>query len=303
MTQVEAAALASLRDHRGAWGTIRRIGALRLFVMGFILLTAFGFSMAFHFEYLHGHMAFAYSPVFDWAGTLSLCLGLMGLYALLVRLFEARWPSEARPRPGLLGVGILLGMGLFCTVYAIYAAMGVASFRGVNGFNGVGLVVLVAILAGFGEEILFRGVVFRVLEESLGTLFAMILSASLFGLMHAGSHGATTFSTVAVALEAGGMLAAAYVWSRSLWLPIGIHLAWNATQGGLFSAPISGGAARGLLNFRLSPAAGPLITGGDFGPEASIVALCVCVSLGLVFVVLAIRSGRWRGLRFRVLLD
>jgi membrane protease YdiL (CAAX protease family) len=194
MSQVEAAALASLRDHRGAWGTIRRIGALRLFVMGFILLTAFGFSMAFHFEYLHGHMAFAYSPVFDW-------------------------------------------------------------------------------------------------------------SASLFGLMHAGSHGATTFSTVAVALEAGGMLAAAYVWSRSLWLPIGIHLAWNATQGGLFSAPISGGAARGLLNFRLSPAAGPLITGGDFGPEASIVALCVCVSLGLVFVVLAIRSGRWRGLRFRVLLD
>lgn len=303
MTQVEAAALASPPDHRGVWGTLRRIGALRLFVMGFILLTAFGFSMAFHFEYLHGHMAFAYSPLFDWAGTLSLCLGLMGLYALLVRLFEARWPSEARPRPGLLGVGMLLGTGLFCTVYAIYAAMGVASFRGVNGFNGVGLVVLVAILAGFGEEILFRGVVFRVLEESLGTLIAMILSATLFGLMHAGNHGATTFSTVAVALEAGGMLAAAYVWSRSLWLPIGIHLAWNATQGGLFSEPISGGAATGLLNFPLSPAAGPLITGGDFGPEASIVALCVCVSLGLVFVVLAIRSGRWRGLRFRVLLD
>lgn len=271
--------------------------------MGFILLIALGFTLAFHFEYLKGHMGLAYSPAIDWAGTLSLCLGLMGLYALLVRLFEARWPSEAKPQPRLLGFGALIGVGLFCTVYAIYAATGVASFKGVNGFSGVGEVLLVAIIAGFGEEILFRGVVFRMLEESFGTLMAMTLSAALFGLMHAGNHGATTFSTVAVALEAGGMLAAAYVWSRSLWLPIGIHLAWNFTQGGIFSAPISGGATTGLLNFPLSAKARPLITGGAFGPEASIVSLGVCVSLGAVFSILAIRVGRWRQLRFRLFLD
>ena len=303
MTHAEAATLVSPPDRRGVWGTVRRVGVLRLFVMGFILLTAYGFSQAFHFEYLKGHMAFAYSPVFDWAGTLGLCLGLMGLYALLVRLFEARWPSEARPRPGLLGLGIVLGVGLFWTVYATYVLMGVARFRGFNGLGGVGAVVLVSILAGFGEEILFRGVVFRVLEESFGTIIAVIMSAALFGLLHAGNPGATAFSTAAVAIEAGGMLAAAYVWSRSLWLPIGIHLAWNATQGGLFSEPISGHAATGLLNFPLSPGASPLITGGVFGPEASIVALGVCVSLGEVFVVLAIRSRRWCGLRFRLLLD
>jgi len=303
MTQVEATAPVSPPHRRGVWGTLRRIGALRLFVMGFILLAAYGFSQAFHFEYLKGHMAFAYSPVVDWAGTLTLCLALMALYALLVRLFEARWPSEARPRPGLLGLGILLGVGLFCAVYATYVMTGVAHFRGFNGLGGVGSVVLISILAGFGEEVLFRGVVFRVLEESFGTLLAMILSAALFGLLHAGNPGATVFSTAAVAIEAGGMLAAAYVWSRSLWLPIGIHLAWNATQGGLFSEPISGHAATGLLNFPLSPTASPLITGGVFGPEASIVALGVCVGLGGVFVVLAIRSGRWRGPRFRLLLD
>ncbi len=303
MTDTAAGAIAQLPARRGFWGTIRRIGLLRLFVMGFILLTAFGFTMAFHFEYRLGHMGFAYSPAIDWAGTLGLCLGLMALYAVLVRLFEARWPREAMPRPRLLGLGVLLGVGLFCTVYAIYGSIGVASFRGVNGFTGVGEVLLVAIIAGFGEEILFRGVVFRVLEESGGTLIALILSAALFGLMHAGAHGATTFSTVAVALEAGGMLAAAYIWSRSLWLPIGIHLAWNFTQGGIFSEPISGGAATGLLNFPLSAQAGPLITGGAFGPEASIVSLGVCVSLGVVFLVLAIRAGRWRPLRFRLLLD
>ena len=71
------------------------------------------------------------------------------------------------------------------------------------------------------------------------------------------------------------MLAAAYVWSRRLWLPIGIHLAWSFTQDGIFSEPISGGAATGLLNLPLSAKAGPLITGGAFGPEASIVSLAV----------------------------
>ncbi|THD64634.1 CPBP family intramembrane glutamic endopeptidase [Phenylobacterium sp.] len=272
-------------------------------MIGFIQLTALGFTLAFHFEYPKAHKGLPYLPAIDWIGTLGLCLGLMGLYALLVRLFEARWPGEVRPRPLLLGCGALLGLGLFCTVYAIYAMMGVASFRGVNGLDGVGGVLLVAIVAGFGEEILFRGVVFRVLEESLGTLLAVTLSAALFGLMHAGNPGATTFSSVAIAIEAGGMLACAYIWSRSLWPPIGIHLAWNFTQGGLFSQPISGQAATGLLNFPLSPMANPLITGGAFGPEASVVSLAVCVSLGAVFLVLAIRAGRWRPLSFRLLLD
>ena len=271
--------------------------------MGFLLITAPGLTMAFHFELLKGSMALPYSTALDWAGTGGLCLGMMGLYAVLVRLFERRWPSEARPRLGLMSFGIVLGVALFCTVYAVYAAMGVVTFHGVNGLGGVRQLLLLAVVAGFGEEILFRGVVFRVLEESLGTTLALILSAALFGLMHAGNHGATTFSTVAVALEAGGMLAAAYVWSRSLWFPIGIHLAWNFTQGGIFSAPVSGGAATGLLKVHLSPTAGDLITGGAFGPEASIVALIVCCSLGLVFAVLAIRAGRWRKMRFRLLLD
>ena len=301
MTDLAATPVAEPAQRRGVWGTIRRIGLLRLVVMGFILLTALGFTLAFHFEYRAGHMAVAYTPALDWVGTVGSCLGLMGLYALLVRLLEARWPSEARPRPGLLALGVLIGLALFCTVYAVYVVTGVASYRGVNGVNGVGEVLLVSIVAGFGEEILFRGVVFRVLEESLGSLLALILSAALFGLMHAGNPGATTFSTAAIALEAGGMLAAAYIWSRSLWLPIGIHLAWNFTQGGVFSQAISGNATTGLLDFPLSTKANALVTGGPFGPEASIVSLAVCVSLGVLFLVLAIRAGRWRPLRLRLL--
>jgi membrane protease YdiL (CAAX protease family) len=303
MTSSNVDSVASPLAGRGFWPTVRRLAPLRLLVSGFVLLVGLGLTTAFHFEYAKGRLGLPYSPLFDWLGTVGLCAALLGIYALLVRLFEARWPREAAPRPRLLGLGVLIGVGLVCTVYAIYAAVGVAHFGGVNGFDGVGEVLLVAVLAAIGEEVLFRGVLFRVLEDSLGTLLALILSAALFGLMHAGNEGATTFSSVAVALEAGAMLASAYVWSRSLWLPIGIHLAWNFTLGGIFTGAVSGGQASGLLQFPLSKTAHPLVTGGAFGPEGSLVAVTVCVGVGLVFCALAIRAGRWRRPTFRLLLE
>jgi len=288
---------------RGFFGTLSRIGLLRLFVMGFILLTGMGLTMAFHDQYSRHKMALPYFPAVDYAGTIAIVLALVGLYALLVRLFERRWPSEARPSLGWTGLGVAIGFGLFCIVYAILAAMGVAHWVGVIGLGGLGPVLLMGVIAGVCEELIFRGVVFRVLEDSLGTTLAMVLSAALFGLMHAGNHGATTVSTIAIALEAGGMLAAAYAWSRNLWLVFGLHFAWNVTEGGIFGAAVSGGSFHGALNFPLSPTAPVMLTGGEFGPEASIVAVVVCTSLAAVFVVLAVRARQWRGLRFKPLLD
>ncbi len=287
---------------RGFFGTLTRIGLLRIFVMGFVLVTGVGLTMAFHGEYSRHRMALPYSPIIDYAVTGLLCLGLVGLYALLVRLFERRWPTEARPAPGLALLGLAIGFGLFCAVYAVLSVMGVAHFGGINGFAGIGTVFLMALISGFGEELVFRGVVFRVLEDSLGTTLALVLSAALFGLMHGANPGATAVSTLAIAVEAGGLLAAAYVWSRSLWLVIGLHCAWNFTEGGVFGAAVSGGAMKGVLNFPLSAKAPILLTGGQFGPEASVVAMIICTSLAAVFVVLAVKRGEWRGLRFKPLL-
>jgi len=85
------------------------------------------------------------------------------------------------------------------------------------------------------------------------------------------------------------MLAAAYMLTRRLWLCIGIHFAWNFTQGGIFSAAVSGGAARGLLQAKLVGA--QWLTGGAFGVEASAVAVVVCTSMGIVLVIAALRRG------------
>lgn len=121
----------------------------------------------------------------------------------------------------------------------------------------------------------------------------MGVSAALFGLLHALQPSITLWSITAIALEAGILLGAAYTASRSLWLPIGLHLAWNFTEGGIFGAFVSGGGgAPGLFAVKLR---GPeLLTGGDFGPESSVIAVGLCATLAFIFVVVAVRRGNWR---------
>ena len=135
-----------------------------------------------------------------------------------------------------------------------------------------------------------RGVVFRILEQWLGSWIALAISAALFGLLHLLNPGVTLLNAGAVMLEAGIMLAAAYMLTRRLWLCIGIHFAWNFTQGGIFSAAVSGGTTSGLLQAKLI---GPTwLSGGAFGAEASVVAVVVCLAAGLLLLRAARRNGQ-----------
>ena len=85
------------------------------------------------------------------------------------------------------------------------------------------------------------------------------------------------------------MLGAAYMLTRSLWLPMGIHAAWNFAQGEIFDIPVSGQPVHGLLVARLSGP--PLLTGNGFGLEASPIAIVVATLFGLWLLWLAIREG------------
>jgi hypothetical protein len=108
-----------------------------------------------------------------------------------------------------------------------------------------------------------------------------------FGFGHRSNPGATWVSSVAIAIEAGGLLAAAYVATRSLWLPIGLHWAWNLFEGPVWGSPVSGIGLPVLANARFP---GPrMLTGGDFGPEAGLPAMVLGAALGLWFLVNAVR--------------
>ena len=80
------------------------------------------------------------------------------------------------------------------------------------------------------------------------------------------------------------------MYARSLWLPIGLHFAWNFTEGFVFDVPVSGHPVEGLVEARISGA--ELLTGGAFGLEASVIALIVCTAAGVWLVVRAVRAGR-----------
>ena len=85
------------------------------------------------------------------------------------------------------------------------------------------------------------------------------------------------------------MLGGAYILTRSLWMPMGLHAAWNFTQGPVLGVPVSGNATHGILQARLT---GPtILSGGAFGLEASMIAIAVCSAAGLWFVWLAVKRG------------
>lgn len=141
------------------------------------------------------------------------------------------------------------------------------------------------------EELLFRGVIFRLVEEWTGTWIALAVSAILFGLAHAANPGATPVSSLAIALEAGILLGAAYVLVRNLWLPIGLHFAWNYFEGPIFGTQISGHSF--LRDAATAQLAGPSwITGGSFGPEAGVPAIVTCTIAAVLLLVAASRKSK-----------
>src|SRR5436190_1085550 len=142
------------------------------------------------------------------------------------------------------------------------------------------------IVAGFVAEILILGVIFRLIEEELGTIIALVILTLLFAVMHMNVKGANFLSVSSTAIQSGLLLSAAYVFSRSLWLPIFFHFAWDFAEPGVFGA-INPGISidQSLLTSKVD---GPLIlTGGQLGPQNSIQSLLLCSIVSLIFLWLA----------------
>ncbi|MEW2493543.1 CPBP family intramembrane glutamic endopeptidase [Streptomyces nodosus] len=230
-------------------------------------------------------------------GLLTAVLALP-VYGWVVRRTEHR-PSTEVAREGAaaaIGRGVLIGVALFGAVIANIAFLGYYTVDGLGSPSGaVGLFGFMA-AAAVTEELLFRGVLFRIIEERTGTWIALTLTGVLFGLAHLLNPNASVWGAIAIAVEAGGMLAAAYAATRNLWVPIGLHFGWNFAASAIFSTEVSGNdTAQGLLNATTS---GPVpITGGDFGPEGSLYSVLFGVLVMIVFLWLAHRRGHLVPLR------
>ena len=226
---------------------------------------------------------------------------LVAGYAWSVRWIERRRADEVDPGKGAAQflAGVALGVGLMAAVYLVLWGLGLATFARGTGVDGLGAGLAAYFAGAVLEELLFRAVLFRIVEQMTGTTIAVLSSAMLFGLAHGANPGATPMAVAGVAIEAGLTLALGYALTRNLWLVIGIHLGWNFAEGGLFGAQVSGTAdAHSLLRTSLS---GPeILTGGDFGPEASLVAIGLFLVVAAAFARITVRNGGWRPREFRL---
>jgi membrane protease YdiL (CAAX protease family) len=257
---------------------------LRLIVPAVLLLSV---------SALGGAMAgAAANPVLGILAGLAMAILSITVYRLSARWLERRKADELSRdgAAGRLGRGLLIGTAACSATVGLIALTGGYEVLGWNSLGGAigysGLMIGVATT----EELLFRGVLFRIVERGLGSYGAMALTGLVFGGAHLVNPQATPVGALAIAIEGGVMLGAVYAATRTLWLPIGLHLGWNAVLGGVFAATVSGSdSTPGLLRSALT---GPdVLTGGSFGPEASVFAVLVCTVPTVLFLLRARSRG------------
>jgi len=176
-------------------------------------------------------------------------------------------------------IGIALGIASASLAILPAVALGLAHFRYTAAdvsWRGALFTPVLLLCGALGEEIAFRGFVLQYLMRGYGRWAAIFGIGALFGLLHAGNPGATALSTVNTA-GFGVVFGAAVLRSRDLWLPAGIHFAWNA------ALPFLGVDLSGLTikvtGYELVWNAGDLWSGGNYGPEASVITSAVIVLL------------------------
>lgn len=192
---------------------------------------------------------------------------------------------------GALGISALLASTM-CTLYL----SGTYQVTGTNRWTVLLVPIAELALVACVEELAFRGVIFRIIESSLGSWIALALTATLFALSHLPNEGVTALA-IAVTGMAGVMLSAAFMATRRLWLAIGIHFGWNFTLSAVFSVAVSGHPGNGLLQGTL--VGSDWLTGGAYGIEASVVGLALVTIASALLIVLAQKRGhvvspRWK---------
>lgn len=190
---------------------------------------------------------------------------------------------------GTVMLGIMFGITYFCGGFVVSK---------VNWPVDIVPGLTLYLIAGFMEEWIFRGFIFKTIEKSLGTISAVLISSLLFGFAHVvnmpatASPGYIIYACTLLSFEAGLPLSGAYLLRRSIWLPVGIHWAWNFMEGTVFGVSVSG-TDPGATILTSKMLGGDLLSGGVFGPEASIPFFAVGALFGLGLIYGAHKNGNW----------
>ena len=268
------------------WLRILQLPLVRLFLLGGPIFVMMGISSGF-MVYFKGE------PLKAIAAVVGMASAALAFYAGWTRFIERRPLSELSLSGAgrEWGIGMVIGAGLYTACILILMALGMYRIEGLNPWTFVIPAIAMALSSGFFEELFFRGVLFRSVEDMLGSWISLAVSALVFGLVHLANPAGTITGAIYISIEAGILLAAAFMLTRRLWLSIGFHMAWNYTQSAIFSGIVSGSISEpGLIRSNIR---GPeVLTGGSFGLESSVLAFAFCTATGLVLLMMAVRRGR-----------
>lgn len=275
----------------------RRLRAGWRLLLHLLLLIAIGAPLAFVFRRVAEYFPISEGPAAELTGALLQTLALLSSIWLAGRLLDRRPMSGfgfcGGPRfwRDLL-IGAAIGAGLQVLIAATFLAAGWATMQRPPALHALSAVAVAALLhagVSLSEEALVRGYWLRNLAEGFAGLgratavtLALLLTSGLFGSMHMSNDNASLIAGANIAL-AGVMLGLCCVLTGRLGLPIGLHWAWNVTQGAVLGMPVSGHVPAESL-VRMQVDGPPLWTGGAFGPEAGVISviLLAVVTLGLL---------------------
>jgi uncharacterized protein len=212
---------------------------------------------------------------------------------LLVRMYEGSRLSAfgmewSKPSGRELFTGVACGAGAAVVIALIALATNMASKQNVPAqamwpLNLLFIFVLLA-FGAVGEELMFRGYAFQLLIRTMGEFAALLPVSVLFGVLHMGNRNVTLmaiFNTIVW----GVLLGYAFLRTRALWLPIGLHFGWNAAMpvlGVNLSGFTMGVPGSSLLGYRLHWNVGDVWSGGDYGLEGSVMTTVAVVVLFFV---------------------
>ncbi|WP_165488655.1 CPBP family intramembrane glutamic endopeptidase [Dyella terrae] len=258
-----------------------------------------------------------------------LTLAILGILATIVPMFVTLGLTELVPKALRVGWPMLLAAGFAVAGYRLYVthlerrpiselAVDGAGRELLHGL-GIGALLVVAtssvllacgafavtgtadpivllkplpeqVMVACFEEIVFRAIVFGLLQKSWGTKIALVVSTVIFVASHMPNEG---FSVLGALMTAAASLAlsGAYLATNRLWLPIGMHFAWNFLNDAVFAVPVSGHPARGWVQITTS---GPeWLSGGAYGVEGSVVTGITWTIAAVMLLVIAHRRGHW----------
>lgn len=273
-------------------GCMMVLGFIGSIVLGFLLAASSSFDWT-ELESLNSITELSPSSLpMAIASVLQLVASVVAYCVVVLVMEQRRKPAELAPNRmadivrGIVAALVCIGVSI--GVIALFGGYRIVGFDAA--YNPWLDLLVLGLVAGVSEEIMMRGILLRLTEESLGSWGAVIVSALVFGLIHIGNADGTLWGGLAISIEAGLLFGAIYLATRSLWWCMGFHFMWNIAEGPIFGSAVSGNGEQ--QSWLVPQWNGPeWLTGGTFGLEASVVPVVLLGGLAIALLVHLQRQG------------